>query len=479
MRRFLFLSAVVGSLFLAGEARAAAPPNFHSRSTAEVLQGVDRLAAENIDPTGPGAAVLVMKDGKVVFQKGYGLADLEKKTAITPTTTFELASVSKPFTAFAILILMERGKLSLDDDIRKYVPELPVYNEKRPIRVRDLLQHTSGIPTHLGAWEITGFGSGTSADFIKRTAKKKLDFPTGSKWAYSNMNYRLLAVIVERVSGQSFPAFLQAEVFGPLGMKHTFVRDPSRPDRAGQAVGYVDGVGLIRAWKYRRATTSVPLLGEAGVWSCLEDMARWEQQLRRPTLVRKATLDLAWTAGKLDDGKPIRYGLGWFVDGTPFGRKVSHSGGWPGFTTYFLHYPERDVSVVVLTNYWVNPKAIELAERSGNLMVDRRRTTRPTLTDAQKKAAVGTYKVEGKSPLKQMQVVRRGDGLALIVPGAMPFPLVPVSEARFRLDGSPGEQIVLELEHGAVRRLRLEVRGGRTFATFLPQPAPAKSAKRA
>src|SRR5262249_35088982 len=177
--------------------------------------------------------------------------------------------------------------------------------------------------------------------------------------------------VVERASGKSFSAFLQAEVFDPLGMKHTFVRDPRKPAVKGQAVGYTPGLGLFPSWMSRSANaelllalgargaglgkalpwkdlaapTDLLLVGEAGVWSCVEDLARLENELRRPTLVRRASLERAWTPGKLDDGKPIPYGQGWFVANTPFGREVSHTGRWPGFTTCFLRYPERDLAV--------------------------------------------------------------------------------------------------------------------------------------
>jgi CubicO group peptidase (beta-lactamase class C family) len=467
MRPFLVVKAVLAALALVGVARAAAPPGRGGPAAPEALQAIDRLFTDNTDPAGPGAAVLVMQNGKVVFRKGYGLADLRKKTAVTPTTTFELASVSKPFTALAILILMERGKLGLDDDAHKYVPELPAHDRKRPIRVRDLLQHTSGLSC---MWEITGIRSkNTTADFIKWTARRKLDFPTGSKWGYSSTNYRLLAVIVERVSGKAFPDFLRDEVFGPLGMKHTFVRDPSKLAAKGRAVGHTAGLFS----KYRRDDMSVLLVGEAGVWSCLEDLARWERELRRPTLIRKATLEMAWTAGRLDEGKPIPYGLGWFVEPNSYGRKVRHSGGQPGFTTYFLRYPEHDVAVLILTNICPNPNAQEMAERAGHLMVDRPRSAGLKLTGAQTKALEGAYRREGKRGPARVEVVQRNGCLYLVIPGQLPYSLLPVSRTHFRVDGTAGNYLAFELEGGAVRRLRLESRDGKPAFLFSPSvPSP-------
>jgi CubicO group peptidase (beta-lactamase class C family) len=495
MRLLMFLLAALGTLGLVAPAPAAGPPaGWRARTAAESVEAIDRLAAEAVDPAGPCAAVLVMRGGKVVLMKGYGLADLDKKTPVSPTTTFELASLSKPFTSLAVLILAERGRLHLADDVRKYIPELPAFDKKRPIRITDLLQHTSGVPDHLGWREVGGltprtalggFSSRTSADFIKMLARGKLDFPTGSKWAYSNMNYRLLAVVVERVSGKSLPAFLKAEVFDPLGMKHTFVRTQRRPAVKGRAVGYMKGLGLLPSWKYRSVRTEFVLVGEAGVWSCVEDLARFEQELRRPTLVRRASLERAWTPGKLDNGKPVPYGLGWEVGGSPFGRTVGHSGSWPGFTTYFLRLPERDVAVAVLRNYWDLPRdiaAIELARRSaGLLLVDRPRAGGPKLTDAEGKVLPGVYRVEGAQSQARVEVVRRKEGLYLVLPGQSPYPLVRVSRTHFYIDGTDGQHVVFELEGGAVRRLRLELKGGRPIVAFRPaeKSGQAKLAKKA
>jgi CubicO group peptidase (beta-lactamase class C family) len=467
----MFLLVALGMLGLVAAAPGAAPP-VRGRTEAESLQTIDRLVTEAIDPAGPGAAVLVMRGGKVLLQKGYGLADLDSKTPVTTTTTFELASLSKPFTALAVLILAERGKLDLADDVRKHVPELPVFDEKRPIRITDLLQHTSGLPDYVTSRELEGYSKRTSADLIKAAAKGKLAFPTGSKWGYSNTNYRLLSVIVERVSGQDFAAFLKAEVFDPLGMKHTFVRDQRKPAVQGRATGYMPGLGLIPAWKYSRTNTEFVLVGEAGVWSCVEDLARWERELRKPTLISRSSLERAWTPGKLDNGKPILYGLGWEVIDTSFGRMVRHTGGWPGFTTCFVRFPQSDLSVAVLRNYfsWSDPSASSppLAARSSNLLLVAAPAEKLTLTAAQNKVLPGVYKREGEHGPAKVEVVQRKGRMYLVLPNQLPFPLLPVSPTQFYIDGWTGEQVAFEMDHGDVRRLRLVTRTGQPILTFRP-----------
>src|SRR5262245_21949837 len=172
---------------------------------------VDALIARHVKPNGPGCAVLVLRQGRVLHRKGYGLASVEHQAPVTPQTVFELASVSKQFTAAGVLLLVERGRLALDDDVRKHVPELPEFDPKRPIRITDLLHHISGLPEYLiGVFTAKEDPARLkTADVPRLIAGKKLVFPTGTKWKYCNTNYALLALVVERVTGKKFSAFMR------------------------------------------------------------------------------------------------------------------------------------------------------------------------------------------------------------------------------------------------------------------------------
>ena len=225
---------LVAAILLACAGSAAA------QETTSESNRVDRLFAEWDKPTSPGCAVAVMKDGRIVHERGYGMADLDHDVKISPTTVFHVASMSKQFTAAAILMLAEDGKISLDDPVRKYVPELP---DLGPITLRQLLHHTSGLRDQ---WELLGLAGWrysldliTDADILAVLSRQKaLNFPPGSKHLYSNSGYTLLAQVVKRVSGQSFRAYTSTRLFSPLGMSQTFFRDDHAEIVKQAAYGY-------------------------------------------------------------------------------------------------------------------------------------------------------------------------------------------------------------------------------------------------
>jgi len=316
----------------------------------ELSDRIDALVGKQVRPDGPGAAVLVVKEGVVLHAKGYGLADVGKQVAIDRTTTFDLASCSKQFTAYAILILAEQGRLALADDVRKLVPELrsraATSGEGRPIRIEDLLHHVSGLPDYL---ELKPYprpeARMTNADVAKLVATRPLDFPTGTKFAYSNTNYTIAALVIERATGRSYGQFLHDRIFVPLGMTGTHVFERAKQRIACGATGYSrDGDEFVPAHS-DLATT-----GDGGVWSCLDDFVKWDQELRKPTLVSAKRLESAISPGRLDDGSATGYGLGWCVgeqDGEPI---ADHSGEWVGFLSYHLRLRKSGLTVVALTN---------------------------------------------------------------------------------------------------------------------------------
>ncbi|HEV3146612.1 MAG TPA: serine hydrolase domain-containing protein [Gemmataceae bacterium] len=375
-----FLSAfLVGALV---QFACAAEPKSDAEG-AEKSRRVDELVRKYLRDDGPGMAVLVVQDGHVVHKKGYGLADLRKHVPITPETTFELASVSKQFTAMAIMILHDRGKLSFDDDVRKYLPVIPEYNPKRPIRLTDLLHHTSGLRDYMELKDIPSHDPDfpTNAEVMRELVKHKLKFPTGSKYEYSNSNYVLLAQVIAHVSHKSYGTFLHEAIFGPLGMKDTVAYEDRKVKRIHPAVGYElkpklatfkenEPPAEVRAKtapaNFRVADSECIVVGDGSIWTNLNDMVQWDAALREGKSVKPETLKRAWTNLQLDNGKKPEedYGFGW---GLVFNRQgklieVTHDGAWIGFSTSIRRYLDDRLTIVVLCNvYGFDIGAIEVA----------------------------------------------------------------------------------------------------------------------
>ncbi len=313
----------------------------------DLSSAVDEIVRKRLEPDGPGAAVLVVRDGKVVHRKGYGLANLEHRVPVAPETVFDLASVSKQFTATAVMILADRGLLGFEDDARKVLPELPEYDPERPIRVRDLLHHTSGLKDYLNLLpSVKGDPDRMkNEDVLKLLAGEKLAFRTGSKWSYSNSNYCLLALTVERLTKKTFAAVLQEGIFGPLGMKNAHVLDDVRKVIPHRAYGYGRSG---KDWAYRHS--DLVMTGDGAVLLSIDDYALWDAALREGKLVKPETLKRAFAPGALDDGKEHSYGFGWGL-GAIGGRAIrEHSGGWVGFSTYALRTADDRLTVAVFSN---------------------------------------------------------------------------------------------------------------------------------
>jgi CubicO group peptidase (beta-lactamase class C family) len=306
----------------------------------------------------PGIAVLAMRAGRVLLMEGYGLADIASKQTITACTRFELASVSKTMTATAALILHERGLLSMDDDVRKFIPELPRY-ANGPLRIRDMLQHVSGLTNYLELESVPKSNKSywVNADYLAALGKAPLDFAIGQKYEYNNTNYMLAALVIERAAKKPFGDVLRDEVFLPAGMKNTFVYSgpASIPANASppcnNAIGYEKEKGdWVASWGlppgYREADHLE--VGDGAIWSNLEDMASWDTALRTNRLLKPATMNLALTGSKKNKG----YGLGWQLyhedDGSLYGN--GHDGFWQGFNTMYYNYLTGKHTVVLLSN---------------------------------------------------------------------------------------------------------------------------------
>jgi len=308
---------------------------------------VDAIFAALDRGDGPGAAVAVVLDGRVVLERGYGLAQLEHAAPITPATVFHVASVSKQFTAFAIILLAQDGKLSLDDPIQKHVPELHDFGV--PVRIRHLIHHTSGVRDQ---WELLQMAGWRMDDVITRdqimallARQRELNFEPGAEYLYSNAGYTLLAEIVERVSGQPFDAFLEARVFGPLGMGATHVHHDHLqvvPERAYSYRQTGDG--------WQNAVLSYANQGATSLFTTPGDLARWLVNLETGDVGGPAAVARLRERGVLNSGDTLNYAFA-LMRGEHRGRTTwGHSGSDAGFRAQVLHFPAERLGVVVLSN---------------------------------------------------------------------------------------------------------------------------------
>jgi CubicO group peptidase (beta-lactamase class C family) len=304
---------------------------------------MDKIASAVYKPNVPGAAVIVVKNGRVIFRKGYGLANLELHTPMRPEMVFRLASVTKQFTAAAIMMLIEQGKLSLTDDIAKF---FPAYKGKN-IMVGNLLTHTSGISDYLlKLWPDRmreDMGPKRIAELFQN---EPLEFEPGTKGSYSNSNYVLLGLIIEQLSGQTYGDFIEQNIFKPLGMKHSCYEIVQQiiPDR-------VSGYAKTEHGYVNAAYFSMPQLYAAGALdSSVDDLALWDASIYSNKLLKQASWERIFTPHKFKNGESGAYASGWAI-GQFQGRLIeSHEGGVPGFTTYVLRLPQDHVYVAILAN---------------------------------------------------------------------------------------------------------------------------------
>lgn len=339
-----------------------APVAFSQEAKSPSKQDVDRIVHElgYGEPDEPGLSLIVVQNGKVACKNAYGMADLEAGVKNTTRTNFRLASVTKQFTAMAILILTERGKLSLDDKLTQFFPSFPTYGGQ--ITVRMLLDQTSGITDYgslIPAGQTKQLSDEDVLDLLEGHPKET--FPPGSKFEYSNSNYVLLGLILEKVSGISFPTLLKQNIFEPLGMDHTVAYDQTRKI-ANRAYGYSAKGGAFE--RTDQSVTSATL-GDGGIYSSVEDMALWDQALYTTRLVSKKTLEEAFTPGPFD-ARGAGYGFGWFIEDSHGQKTVFHTGGTIGFKTAILRLPGRKFTVVVLMNR-SDGRPLDLANRIAGL----------------------------------------------------------------------------------------------------------------
>jgi CubicO group peptidase (beta-lactamase class C family) len=353
MRAAFFLARVL--LAAGAPATAVAQEGAVEGVSARVDQLVERYRGGRKIP---GLSVAVVRNGRVIKAKGYGSADLELGTPVTPAFRFGLGSISKQFTATAIMQLAEEGRLAVDDPVTKYVDSLPPHWGR--ITIRQLLTHTSGLPEERWLPNFVEFDrvEHEHLDVLRTIFQDSLQFTPGGGWAYRNSAYRLLGMVVERVSGESYWSFLERRIFQPLGMTSTRGSDPKTiiPHRS-------KGYGRERGRVVNRdAVAESAAFSEGALISTVLDLARWDSALYRPRVVSQQSLDQMWTPVTLNDGTTRPYGFGWALSPTNGLRTISHGGSLPGFTTAINRFVAKGLTVIVLTNAeWSEPSRVATA----------------------------------------------------------------------------------------------------------------------
>jgi CubicO group peptidase (beta-lactamase class C family) len=452
---------------------AAARAQQQSAASAALAGQIDRVFAQWDRVGSPGCAVGASRDGQLLYTHGYGSANLEYDVPITPASIFESGSVAKQFTAAAIVLLAQDGKLSLDDDIRRYLPEVPDFGQT--IRIRHLLTHTSGLRDQWELLGIEGRGPGTQVhspattlDLVRH--QKALNFPPGTEYSYSNTGYALLGVIVQRVSGQSLDAFTQARLFQPLGMTHTRWRDDFTAIVKGRTTAYSG----TAANGFKTDMSFTNMIGNGGLLTTVGDLLRWNENFFNPSVGGKAFVDSMQTRMVLRSGRRITYALGLEVGSYDGVAEVSHGGSTAGYRTFLARYPEQHVSLAVLCNLGsANPVAV--GHQIADLLVTKPAAAAQsgapaiTLSTAQLERWAGTY-VDARTDRALRLAVKDGALAIADGPNTVARPMTPNA---FRAFGNAD----LVFSSSAPARKALLIRGGDTSVFAEAHAAPLTKAK--
>jgi len=293
----------------------------------------------------PGVALLVARDGKIVRAQGYGFANVELQVRVKPETIFQSGSVGKQFTATAVMMLVEEGKIGLDDPITKYLHEGP--RSWNQVTVRELLSHTAGFTDYPEKFDFRKDYS--EDDLLQIVAGIPLAFPPGAKWSYSNLGYLTLGILIHRVTGKFYADFLQERIFRPLEMNTTRLISEADiiPNRAA---GYRLDHGVLKNQEW--VSPTVNTTADGSLYFSILDLAKWDAALYTEKLLKRPSLDQMWTPAKLADGQPNKdhYGFGWFISEFKGQKVIGHEGAWQGFKTQISRYVNDKVTVVVLAN---------------------------------------------------------------------------------------------------------------------------------
>lgn len=438
----------------------------------ELTQAIDALLEPVFAPEEPGASVLAARDGRVVYRRGFGLASLELGVPIQPHMVFRLGSITKQFTAVAILMLVEQGKLSLDDDLTAFLPDYPTQGHR--ITVEHLLTHTSGIKsyTSMPEWLSLWRRDMSVSELIDLFKDQPMDFAPGERWAYSNSGYILLGAIIEQVSERSYEDFLNERIFAPLGMFHTSY-DHTERIVPGRVAGYQKGGDGFEHAPYISMTQPY---AAGSLMSSVDDLLLWDEALYTEKLVKQDSLRRAWTPVVTNDGVPSDYGYGWSITAYEGHRTIDHGGGIMGFMTHALRLPDDHVFVAVLMNGTGGETLPEpLAVKIAALLLGRpyREPDAIALDAAALDRYTGVYRIDETS---EQIVTRDGDGLVIQRTGGVREELISIAPGEFRFKNGArwfATTVRFTMDGDAVTGLQVQGRGGPPEkATRTDKPLP-------
>ncbi len=453
----LFLISLQPSLC----AQTTAPAAEHSEAQ------VDKLF-ERMDKTvSPGCALSVMRDGKIIYERGYGMADLDHNVPITPTTVFHVASMSKQFTDASIVMLVQEGKLSLDDPVRKYIPELPDFGT--PITIRELVHHTSGLRDQWDLLDLAGWRYSldliTDDDVLSVISRQKdLNFPPGSRYLYCNTGYTLLAQIVKRVSGESFREFTTARIFWPLGMTHTHFRDDHAEIVKNMAYGYEPS-----GQTYRISITNFDTVGATSLLTTVEDLALWDENFYDPRVGGPAMIKQLLERGKLNSGEQLDYAFGLVLGHYRGLATVDHDGADAGYRSDMIRFPDQHFSVACLCNLATsNPS--QLAKKVAEVYLTKEMKPAETaggdekavqLSEQQLNTKVGVYLNPDGDQIRR--IILKDGKLRIAMGGSdESYEMKPLGENHFRLRIAPFDfKFELSKPRGPSRLIETPPEGGK------------------
>jgi len=413
----------------------------------EKTSRVDKIFAQWDRPDSPGCALAIIENGKIIYERGYGSANLENAVPISPDSVFYIGSCSKQFTAASIALLAEQGKLSLDEEIRKYVPELPGYGGS--LTVRQLIHHTSGLRDYLTLLDIAGlpFGYFHKDDVLELISRQKeLNFKPGEEYLYSNSGYFLLAVIVERVSGKSLRQFAEENIFAPLGMKNTHFHDDYTMIIKNRASGYFPA----GKEKFKNYISTFDCVGSGGLYSTVKDLFLWDQNFYKPKVGDRDWLNLIQTPGTLNNGEKLNYAFGLVLGKYKGLKTVEHGGALEGYRANMLRFPEQNFSVICLSNLSsFNPG--RLCQQVADIYLSSQfKEEKPkkklaegkflTLSENALKEKVGTF-LEPKTGAMIKLFIKEGRLISEFM--GQNFPLAAMSETEFEVLEAPVNAILI------------------------------------
>jgi CubicO group peptidase (beta-lactamase class C family) len=435
---------------------------------------VDKLFARWDKKNSPGCALAIIKNGKIIYKRGYGMANLEHNIPISPKSVFYIGSTSKQFTAMCIALLAKQGKLSLDDDIQKYIPELPDYGT--PITIRHLIHHTSGFRDFLALLDIAGipFDQFHEEDVLELIVRQRgLNFKPGDRHLYTNAGYFLMSIIVKRVSGKTLREFADENIFMPLGMKNSRFHDDYTEIIKNRASGYIDeGKG-----KYKNFISTYDLVGGGGLFTSIEDLFLWDQDFYHCKVGGRDLINQFQTPGIMNNGEKLDYAFALFIGSYKGLKTVSHTGSLKAYRAQMIRFPEQNFSVICLSNLSTfNPSRLcykvvdiyladhftEEKTETGIRLVEKIKFI--NFSEKKLKEKVGAYFQPDTGEIRKLFIK---DGKLIFRVYDQNYPLAALNETEFQVLESPVNVVIKFEKQGKEKPLLMHVyQEGANPATF-------------